>query len=287
MPSLCAANGDPYCDPNWTPFANMNNALMGYDIVDGDRLARDGDPGFRSQIFGAVVVDKQGRMVLDDGISAIDLLECESNFDSKTVTNVAEFKEELSSSYEISADVSGSYGGYSGNFGYKDNGSSKQAKEKLQSGETAIMLSEVECQLHKLRLNAELLPGFTNQFIAALKELAAVSTSSPLGTRQKVFFKFWRDYGTHYITESRFGAKLVIETEFSKTETSERQLKEQERCRGMSMGFSAPFMSGEASANGCASSSSDSKSANSNARSLSQIISIGSKPGEDAKGLIV
>ena len=89
VPSLCSDNGDPYCDPNWTPFANMNMALMGYDIVESDPLAKGGDKGFRSQIFGAVVVDGNGRMALSDGIAVSDMLECESNFDSKTVSTLS------------------------------------------------------------------------------------------------------------------------------------------------------------------------------------------------------
>ena len=89
LPSLCSDNGDPYCDPNWTPFGNMNMALMGYDIVNSDPLAKGGDKGFRSQIFAAVVVDDNGRMALSDGIAAVDMLECESNFDSKTVSTLS------------------------------------------------------------------------------------------------------------------------------------------------------------------------------------------------------
>ena len=88
-PSLCSKASDPYCDPNWTPFGNMNMALMGYDIVESDPLAKGGDKGFRSQIFGAVVIDGDGRMVLSDGIAAVDMLECESNFDSKTVSTLS------------------------------------------------------------------------------------------------------------------------------------------------------------------------------------------------------
>ena len=89
LPSLCSDNGDPYCDPNWTPFGNMNMALMGYDLINGDPMAKGGDIGFRSQIFGAVVTDDYGRMVLSDGIAAVDMLECESNFDSKTVSTLS------------------------------------------------------------------------------------------------------------------------------------------------------------------------------------------------------
>ena len=283
-PSLCQEGADPYCDPNWTPFANMNNALMGYDVVNGDTLAKRGDPGFRNQIFGAVVSDDNGRMVLDDGISAIDLVKCESNFQSTTVTNLKEFNEAASSNYDVSASASGGFGGYGGNFGYQESGSAKTARESLESGEKVIMLTQAECLLHKLKLNTALLPGFTNQFVASLKALERITTSSSLDARRKAFFQFYNDYGTHYMTETRFGAKLIIETEYDKAETSERKLKEQERCRGVSIGFSSPIVNGEASANGCAGSSSDSSSSSSNERSKSTIISKGSRPKDDPSG---
>ena len=88
IPSLCTDSGDSYCDPNWTPFPNMNMGLMGYDIIKSDPLAEGGDPGFKSHIFIPEMVDSNGRMVLSDGIAAFDMLECQSSFNSKTVSTL-------------------------------------------------------------------------------------------------------------------------------------------------------------------------------------------------------
>ena len=62
-------------------------------------------------------------------------------------------------------------------------------------------------------------------------------------------------------------------------------MEEEERCRGLSMGFSSPFVSGEAEVNGCAGSSSDQKTGSENIHSTSKITSIGSKPGEDSASM--
>ena len=59
-------------------------------------------------------------------------------------------------------------------------------------------------------------------------------------------------------------------------------MQEEERCRGLSMGFSSPFVNGEAEVNGCAGSSNDQKTGSTNIHSTSTITSIGSKPTEDA-----
>ena len=88
MPSLCTDAGDSYCDPNWTPFPNMNMGLMGYDMVNSDPLATGGDPAFRSQIFYAVSVDDEKRMSLSRGLSVIEMLECQSSMSSETVSTV-------------------------------------------------------------------------------------------------------------------------------------------------------------------------------------------------------
>ena len=129
-----------------------------------------------------------------------------------------EFKDAQSSSLDISASVEGGWGGYGGKFGYKDSSSSKQAKEFFQSGEGVMMVSTAECLLHKLRLNRYLMPDFTNQFIKALKALEGIKKSDHLSVRQNAYYKFYKEYGTHFFVETRFGGKLVIQTEYSKTE---------------------------------------------------------------------
>ena len=63
-------------------------------------------------------------------------------------------------------------------------------------------------------------------------------------------------------------------------------MKEQERCRGVEVSFSSPFVDGEAAVNGCSASSSDKKERNEQIHSKSTVTSIGSKPGEDTQGML-
>ena len=62
------------------------------------------------------------------------------------------------------------------------------------------------------------LSDFTNQFIKTLKYLEGIKPDDHLSVRQNAFYNFYREYGTHFFTDVKFGAKLVIETEYSKTE---------------------------------------------------------------------
>ena len=64
------------------------------------------------------------------------------------------------------------------------------------------------------------LSDFTNQFIKALKTLEGIKKTDHLSVRQNAFYKFYKEFGTHYFIESKFGGKLVIETEYSKSEVS-------------------------------------------------------------------
>ena len=59
---------------------------------------------------------------------------------------------------------------------------------------------------------------FTNQFIKALKALEGIKTDDHLSVRHNAFYRFYKEFGTHFFVESRFGGKLVISTEYSKSE---------------------------------------------------------------------
>ena len=64
------------------------------------------------------------------------------------------------------------------------------------------------------------LSDFTNQFVKALKALEGIKKTDHLSVRQNAFYKFYKEFGTHYFVESKFGSKLIIKTEFSKSEVS-------------------------------------------------------------------
>ena len=125
------------------------------------------------------------------------------------------------------------------------------------------------------------LPRFTGGFLAALKKL-----ESPANDRQKrAYFKeFYETYGTHFITEARFGAKLIVQTKYNKKETSSSQLNEAKKCGGLSVGMSYGPMKGDASVDACSEAKSENKQGKAQSTSSSTVISIGSKPTKDTLG---
>ena len=48
--------------------------------------------------------------------------------------------------------------------------------------------------------------------------MEGIKTSDHLSVRQNAFYKFYKEFGTHFFLESKFGGKLVIETSYSKSE---------------------------------------------------------------------
>ena len=64
---VCRGGKTEYCNPNFKPLPNINQALLGYDMVVSDPLAHGGDPALRNQIFEVVTEDVVGRFKKDDG----------------------------------------------------------------------------------------------------------------------------------------------------------------------------------------------------------------------------
>jgi hypothetical protein len=64
------------------------------------------------------------------------------------------------------------------------------------------------------------LSDFTNQFIKALKTLEGIKPTDHLSVRQNAYYMFYKEFGTHFFVESRFGGKLIIQTKYSKSEAS-------------------------------------------------------------------
>ena len=65
-------------------------------------------------------------------------------------------------------------------------------------------------------------PQFTDGFVASVRALEALSSAGD-NAKDAAFTKFYEQYGTHYLSEARFGAKLVVQTRMSKSEVHSMQ----------------------------------------------------------------
>ena len=57
---------------------------------------------------------------------------------------------------------------------------------------------------------------FSDGFIGSLKQLEAASTSADT-TKDTIFNEFYQEWGSHYISDSKFGAKLIVQRRYSKS----------------------------------------------------------------------
>ena len=84
-------NGDD-CSPNWLPFDNMNAALLGYDIMEGNPFQSNGDPGFRTQIFAPTVKTAQHRYELHSAYTFTEPNHCDTKMSTSVFSNANEYR---------------------------------------------------------------------------------------------------------------------------------------------------------------------------------------------------
>lgn len=179
-------------------FPDIGYILMGYDILKGFPQADSHDPGFTFSIFRADYLTKERtadcRYGVPHGLQIIPDISCDVSFESKVVRN----QQDLASSLSVSASVSGGGWGvsFSASAGYK-----KSSRSMLR-GEYVYITSQASCNYYYSRLIQDDPPPFDPTFIFWVKELNTKND-------QDTYIKFFSLYGTHYLTDSTFGARFV------------------------------------------------------------------------------
>lgn len=70
----------------------MVAALRGYNIITGNPIQNNGDPGFAGQIFQPTKLNALGRIELESGITASDLSNCELTMESKSFATINSYR---------------------------------------------------------------------------------------------------------------------------------------------------------------------------------------------------
>ena len=78
--------------PNWLPFKNMNAALRGYNIMEGDPLHKDRDPGFKHQIFEPTMKNAQDRYVIHPAYTYDGSIDCNLQMTVDVSSTVEEYR---------------------------------------------------------------------------------------------------------------------------------------------------------------------------------------------------
>jgi hypothetical protein len=108
--------------------------------------------------------------------------------------------------------------------------------EAFTSEKKVLMVSEAVCLDHQVSINSVLPPPYDVTFVRHVKKLEEASDKSA-EEQEREYLGFVKNYGTHFLTTARFGAKIIAETTFSRSELTSGQLEEEKECRDSNEGF--------------------------------------------------
>ena len=192
----CAGDNEP------RSFPDIDYALFGYNIIRGYPLAVGHDPGLTRPIFNSDYTDKKltadCRYFLPKGLVIVPDISCVTSFTSSAIQDQYQLTKSLSASAKI--------GG--GGWGAKFSASAEYKKTSAEVGskETVYINSQAKCDYYLSMIDDLQPPALTKSFLMMAR---ALNTESDV-------FKLFDYYGTHYLKEVTFGARLVYENKMSK-----------------------------------------------------------------------
>ncbi|XP_071177303.1 uncharacterized protein [Mytilus edulis] len=181
-------------------FPDIDYAFFGYDVFFGYPLASGHDPGFTYPIFEAEY--SEGRQTSDcrykvpNGLVVVPDVSCVTSFSSTTIQNKYELSKALSASVNANG---GGYGiSFSASAGYK------KSSSEITTGESVKIISTAKCIYYFTKISEEYMPRFTKEFVSWVTKLDKSNDS-------QIYIDFLRKYGTHFLTDTSFGAKFTYE----------------------------------------------------------------------------
>ena len=117
-----------------------------------------------------------------------------------------------------------------------------------------------------------------------MKYLEKVSDGGE-NAKRAAFVEFYKQFGTHYLREAKFGGKLIVETKLNREDTASSELKKQEQCNSLNVGFSTPMLQAGHTEKRCSNSLVNDNSGGSSQKSSARVVAIGSRPYKDSQGI--
>ena len=183
-------------------FPDIDYALFGYNILRGYPLAVGHDPGLTRPIFISDYTDEKLtadlRYYLPKGFVVVPDISCVTSFTSTTIQD----QYHLTKSLSASATVAG------GGWGVQFSASAeyKTKSSEVSTKETVYINSEAKCDYYLSMIDEIQPPSLTKSFLMMAR---TIKTESDV-------FRLFDYYGTHYLKQVTFGARLVYENKMSK-----------------------------------------------------------------------
>ena len=183
-------------------FPDIDYALFGYNILRGYPLAIGHDPGLTRPVFiGDYTVKKltaDRRYYLPKGFVVVPDISCVTSFTSNTIQDTFHLTKSLSAS----ASVEG--GGWGAEF--SASAEYKKKSTQVSTKEAVYVNSEAKCDYYLSMIDEIQPPSLTKSFLMMAR---TIKTEADV-------FRLFDYYGTHYLKQVTFGARLVYENKMTK-----------------------------------------------------------------------
>ena len=200
------------------PLPNLDWALRGYNILEGNPLFTDtdGDEGFKSPIFQETYDGGISRLLVRESGDAqrfkeprgIDIYSediCTISFDAVSISNEKKYRDDLSTKANADLNL-----GALVPFKFTSNAEYQKKTERMTSKKSIFVKSSNECVKYEIVVNLYNPPEFTTGFKNAVIGLNNDSNSED-------FNKFINNFGTHFLKTTHMGARYGKEAEITKT----------------------------------------------------------------------
>jgi len=218
--------------PDSLVFHGINEGVKGYDLLHGDIYHDRYDPGYRSQIFKAYYRNEWDCLTPERGITVTSMKSCSSAATAYAYDSYEGFikqSQAASSSSKqfqlglettIKAEIPDT--GISAEatippkftMGSGDSESSYDMKSFFEAESGYSVTAYADCLLHKVKLSTWFTPPFHELFSRAIQILDDATGKTQRHQRDS-FLRFLNEFGTHYVTETEFGAKVSHTQKYS------------------------------------------------------------------------
>jgi len=250
---LVAAAVDGKCGNNRNPIPNLESALRGYNVIQGNRFSSKGnDPGFKSTIFKGTFKDPAAgdEMCTYSNIKQYEATYCRKLGISQSYRSYLNYQEAKTSSVKNSNKVGGSFSAGSlfsfitnfeatASLNRTSNTEFSKEKKFFSESKGEIYMNKARCEVYEVRISSSLKPEFTDDFISALKYLENAAKNPESADSKEAMKEFFtKQFGTHYMSEVFMGASMTAENRYVGTNSSSEMRSMRKECSDNSYGIS-------------------------------------------------